>query len=47
MDFRAFIEKFDERYPFSIKQIRLQEKDFFLQQLHTREKKGWIKNIIR
>jgi len=47
MDFRTFIERFDERYPFSVKQIRLQEKGFFLQQLHNREKNGWIKNIIR
>ncbi len=47
MDFRTFIEKFDERYPFNVKQVRLQEKGFFLQQLHNREKKGRIKNIIR
>jgi len=47
MDFRKFVEKFGEKYPISVRQMRLQDKEFFLQQLHTREKKGRIQNIIR
>lgn len=47
MNIRDFTNQFGEQYPISVQQIRLQEPNFALQQLHTREKKEWINSIIR
>jgi hypothetical protein len=47
MNIRNFTMEFGEKYPISVRHIRLKDKNFPLQQLHTREQKGWIFNLIR
>lgn len=47
MNIRQFEQQFGIQYPISVRQIRLQEKSFTLQQLHIRAQKWWIHNIIR
>gem|GEM_PF-5178481 len=39
MNIRQFEQQFGNKFPISVHQIRLQERDFALQQLHIREQK--------
>lgn len=47
MNIRQFEQQFGIQYPISVRQIRLQERSFALQQLHIRAEKWWIHNLIR
>lgn len=47
MQIRQFEQMFASTHPISIGQIRLRDKDFSLQQLHTRQKKWWIQKLMR
>ena len=47
MNFRTFTQTFNEYIPLSVQQIRLQERDFALQQLHIWEKKGRLQPLIK
>ncbi len=47
MNIRQFEQQFGIQYPISVRQIRLQERNFALQQLHIRTEKWWIHNLIR
>lgn len=47
MNFRQFTQTFSKKYPISVQQIRLREKNFALQQLYIREKKWRLSNVSR
>ncbi|MDR0651493.1 MAG: hypothetical protein LBG59_09160 [Candidatus Peribacteria bacterium] len=47
MDFRAFTNTFNKHLPVSVQHMRLQERDFALQQLHLREKKGRLQLLTK
>ena len=47
MDFRTFTSTFNPAFPLSVQQIRLQEENFPVQQLHIRAKKGWLILLTR
>ena len=47
MNIRKFEEQFGDRFPISVRNIRLQESNFALPQLSVWEKKWWIINIMR
>lgn len=47
MNIRQFEQQFNTIHPISVRQIRLQESNFAMQQLHIRAEKWWIHNLIR
>jgi len=47
MNFRTFTQTFNEYLPLSVLQIKLQQRDFDMQQLYLRERKGRLHSLIK